>query len=78
MGGPPFVPYMLPMAFSKTANLPRDEAPGDVPAKLGLGELRPDEQDDVLVSSIPAERWNLERRLTTRLEVWVLTPTGPP
>jgi hypothetical protein len=44
--------------------------------RLGFGLLRPEEAEVALVgySSSPAERWNLESLLTTRLDVWVRTP----
>ena len=31
-----------------------------------------------LCSSMPADLWNLDSLLTTLLDVWVLTPAGPP
>ena len=30
------------------------------------------------LSSRPADRWKRDNRLTTLVDVWVLTPTGPP
>lgn len=55
---------------------------GELPSD-GLGELRPEElawlpDTEGRYSSNPADRWNLESLFTTREEVWVLTPTGPP
>ena len=54
------------------------EMTGDDP-RLGLGLLLPEEVWLVVgYSSRPADRWNLDSRLTTLVEVCVLTPIGPP
>ena len=68
------LPRNMPGGKSNTLSEP------GVEPSVGFGELRPLELGGgpAPASCSPADRWKRESLLTTRAEVWVRTPTGPP